>query len=96
MNVLGKYSSDNNYLYVIQSDGYFKGTGGWGLVSGVAAASDHKAEAISLLSLIAEDEAFRMQLFYGKEGRAQASSSSGPNQRGYHAGRVPRGCRLLR
>ena len=68
MNVLGKYSSDNNYLYVIQSDGYFKGTGCWGLVSGVAAASDHKAEAISLLSLIAEDEVFRMQLFYGKEG----------------------------
>ena len=69
INVLKKYSSQKDSL-VWESDGYFfKGTGGWGLVSGVAAASDHKAEAISLLSLIAEDEAFRMQLFYGKEGR---------------------------
>ncbi|WP_289466231.1 hypothetical protein, partial [Klebsiella pneumoniae] len=40
-----------------------------GFISGVAAVSQHKAEAVSLLNLIAEDEAFRMQLFYGKEGR---------------------------
>ena len=38
-------------------------------LSGVAAVSQHKTEAISLLNLIGEDEAFRMQLFFGKEGR---------------------------
>lgn len=37
--------------------------------SGVGAASLHKEEAITLLNLIAEDEAFRMQLMFGKEGR---------------------------
>lgn len=38
-------------------------------LSGIAAVSKHKTEAISLLNLIGEDEAFRMQLFFGKEGR---------------------------
>ncbi|MBO5954198.1 MAG: hypothetical protein J6Q53_08835 [Oscillospiraceae bacterium] len=41
----------------------------YGHVSGVAAVSRHKQEAVQLLNLIAENEAFRMQLFYGKEGR---------------------------
>jgi len=35
----------------------------------VLAASEHKEEAITLLSLIAEDEAFRSHLMYGEEGR---------------------------
>ena len=38
-----------------------------GYFSGVAAVSQNKAAALQLLHLIAEDEAFRMQLFYGKE-----------------------------
>lgn len=38
-------------------------------VSGIAAVSDNKSEAAMLLNLIAEDEDFRMQLLFGKEGR---------------------------
>ena len=38
-------------------------------VTGIAKDSCHQQEAVSLLELIAEDEEFRMQLFYGKEGR---------------------------
>lgn len=38
-------------------------------VTGIAKGSQHQQEAVSLLELIAEDEEFRMQLFYGKEGR---------------------------
>jgi len=38
-------------------------------ISGVAATSQYQKEAVTLLSLIAEDEEFRMQLLYGKEGR---------------------------
>lgn len=47
----------------------FHDTVSGGPISGVAASSRHKTEALSLLNLIAEDEEFRMQLFYGKEGR---------------------------
>ena len=42
---------------------------GNGFVSGISATSEHQEEALSLLALIAEDEEFRVQLFYGKEGR---------------------------
>ena len=38
-------------------------------MSGIAAVSQHKEEAVSLLNLIAEDEQFRHQLLFGKEGR---------------------------
>ncbi len=47
----------------------FQSTLPGGPISGIAAISQYKAEALSLLNLIAEDEEFRMQLFYGKEGR---------------------------
>ena len=40
-----------------------------GSFSGVAAGSNQKEEALMLLKLIIEDEAFRSQLLYGKEGR---------------------------
>jgi len=40
-----------------------------GFMSGVAAVSQHKEEAVQLLNLIAEDEEFRMGLLFGKEGR---------------------------
>ena len=51
------------------TDAYVSATSPGGHVSGVAAVSQNKQEAVQLLNLIAEDEAFRMQLFYGKEGR---------------------------
>ena len=38
-------------------------------MSGVAAVTQHKEAAVSLLNLIAEDEEFRHQLLFGKEGR---------------------------
>ena len=40
-----------------------------GMVCGISAASKNQESAAKLLSLIAEDKAFRMQLLYGKEGR---------------------------
>lgn len=46
-------------------------------MSGIAAVSKHKQEAVSLLKLIAEDEAFRMQLLFGKEGRDYSINSKG-------------------
>lgn len=39
------------------------------LLTGVAAVSQHKQEALSLLNLIAEDEEFRNQLCFGTEGQ---------------------------
>lgn len=41
-------------------------------ITGIAAGTEHKEDVLSLLSLIADDEAFQMQLFYGKEGRDYA------------------------
>lgn len=45
--------------------------------SGVAVDTKYKNEAISLLSLIAEDEEFRMQLMFGKEGRDYTIDAKG-------------------
>lgn len=39
------------------------------IVSGIAADTENKEEALKLLNLIAEDADFRLHLFYGKEGR---------------------------
>ena len=47
----------------------------------VMAASKYKEEAISLLSLIAEDEEFRSHLLYGKEGRDYTVDADGNYQR---------------
>ena len=41
----------------------------YGMVSGISASSDNQEAAVTLLSLIASDEEFRMQLLYGEEGR---------------------------
>ena len=46
-------------------------------VSGVAATSKYQKEAVALLSLIAEDEEFRMHLMYGKEGRDYTIDENG-------------------
>ena len=59
----------DGFIRVPVTNAYFTTTAPEGFISGVAAVSEHKDAAISLLNLIAEDEAFRMQLFYGKEGR---------------------------
>ena len=45
--------------------------------SGVAVGSNYKNEALSLLNLIAEDEEFRMQLMFGKEGRDYTVDAEG-------------------
>jgi len=45
--------------------------------SGVAATSKYQKEAVSLLSLIAEDEEFRTQLMFGKEGRDYIIDANG-------------------
>ena len=60
---------NNGEIRIPVTASYFTGTTPEGFVSGVAAVSEHQEAAVSLLSLIAQDEAFRMQLFYGKEGR---------------------------
>ena len=41
----------------------------YGLTSGISATSEHVESAAKLLSLIANDASFRLQLLYGKEGR---------------------------
>ena len=55
---------------VIPADtAYYHPAQGYGIVSGVAASTDHKQEALQLLSLIGEDEEFRLHMAYGKEGQ---------------------------
>lgn len=63
------YYTDDGKVYIPLTGTYFTATEPGGFINGVAAVSQHQAEAIALLNLIAEDEAFRMQLLYGKEGR---------------------------
>ena len=48
-----------------------------GPTSGVCAATKHPEEALSLLALIGNDEEFRMQLAYGKEGQDYTISEDG-------------------
>ena len=63
---------------VIPADtAYYQTSSGSGIVSGIAANSKHKQEALQLLSLIAEDEEFRMHLAYGKEGQDYRISTDG-------------------
>lgn len=47
----------------------YKTISGSGIVSGIAATTKYKQEALQLLALIAEDEEFRMHMAYGKEGQ---------------------------
>ena len=55
-----------------------------GYVSGITTTTKYKSEALSLLALIADDEAFRMHLFYGKEGQDYTVSSSGIYSMTFH------------
>ena len=49
--------------------------------SGVSASSKYQKEAVTLLSLIAEDEEFRMQLLFGKEGQDYTIDENGEYRR---------------
>lgn len=60
---------NNEFARIPRTKNYFSATEPVGFINGVAAVSKHPAEAVALLNLIAENEAFRMQLLYGKEGR---------------------------
>ena len=65
------YSNPNQtYELCIPSEALYLGrTAGNGFVSGISKTTLFPEEAKSLLALLGEDEAFRMQLFYGKEER---------------------------
>lgn len=63
------YTDASGNVVIPNTTAVFHATASGGPITGISADSQYKAEALSLLNLIAEDEAFRMQLFYGKEGR---------------------------
>lgn len=63
------YTDTSGKVCIPNTKAIFHDTVSGGPISGVAASSQHKTEALSVLNLIAEDEEFRMQMFYGKEGR---------------------------
>ena len=63
------YTGTSGNKVIPNTTAVFHATVAGGPVSGISISSKYKTEALSLLSLIAEDEEFRMQLFYGKEGR---------------------------
>lgn len=63
------YTDATENVMIPNTISVFHATASGGPVSGIAANSQYKAEALALLNLIAEDKEFRMQLFYGKEGR---------------------------
>lgn len=64
-----KYRSNSGKLVIPNTPAVFHHTNPGGMLSGVSVNTQHKEEALSLLNLIAEDKEFRMQLFYGREGR---------------------------
>ena len=68
--------NDEEFTYIPVGRAYASALLG-GDVSGVSATSTHKEEALSLLSLIGENESFRMQLFFGKEGQDYTISKDG-------------------
>ena len=73
------YSNEIDRVCIPVTDVIYTASRIGGYMNGVAAVSQHKEEAVALLSLIAEDEAFRNQLLFGKEGRDYATKN------GYYA-----------
>ena len=63
------YTAFNGYTYFPVGNPYFPYATAWGHTTGISATSSHPEDAAALLSLIANDETFRLQLLYGKEGR---------------------------
>lgn len=55
----------------------FNNAAPYGRVTGVAAFSENKEHAVKLLSLVASDKEFRMQLCYGKQGRDYTINEQG-------------------
>lgn len=64
-----KYYNHSGSLVIPNTRTVFHHTDPGGMLCGLSRYTRHKEEALSLLKLIAEDTEFRMQLFYGKEGR---------------------------
>lgn len=63
------YTLEDGTICIPVEESVFVAEASGNYISGIAATSQYKTEAISLLRLIGEDEAFRMQLLFGKEGR---------------------------
>ncbi len=64
------YTNDGGYTYIPVTESYYAPLyPGYLYLSGVAAHTPYASEAIMLLNLIAEDEAFRDHLCFGKQGR---------------------------
>lgn len=74
---LAEAYNDAGRRYIPVTDLLYERVKPYDYLSGVAASSGHKAEALSLLNLIAEDEEFRMLLFHGKEGRDYTVNGDG-------------------
>ena len=66
---------DKNYYIPVEPLYLFTGVGG--PTSGISATTKHPEEALSLLALIGNDEEFRMQMAYGKEGQDYTISEDG-------------------
>ena len=67
---------DDGY-YCIPVEPLYIAGGANGPTSGICAATKHAEEALSLLALIGNDENFRMQLAYGKEGQDYTITEDG-------------------
>ena len=63
------YTDESGNLVIPNTTAVFHHTSAGGMLSGLSANTQHKEEALSLLNLIAENEEFRIQLFYGMKGR---------------------------
>ena len=63
------YTAYNGYTCFPIGKPYFPYAAAWGHTTGISATSSHPEDAAALLALIANDEVFRVQLLYGKEGR---------------------------
>ena len=68
---------ENEIFYFIPVEPLYLAVGYDGPTSGICAATKHPEEALSLLALIGNDEEFRMQLAYGKEGQDYRISEDG-------------------
>ncbi len=78
-NSVQPYSSDRGYTYIpVTEVCYAQQYPDYLSLSGVAANTPYAAEAIMLLNLIAEDEAFREHLCFGEEGRDYRYSDGFP------------------
>lgn len=68
---------EGEIFYYIPVEPLYLAVGYDGPTSGICAATKHPEEALSLLALIGNDEEFRMQLAYGKEGQDYRISEDG-------------------